>query len=100
MSASALSQLLILYTWFVLAGVLAFLLLIARFYEKFSGQRTHFRLYLMPILLFGAAAVRYASIDQVAHDPYGDLLTASGGTLLAVLCLHLYRRMLSGRSEL
>jgi hypothetical protein len=44
--------------------------------------------------------VRYASIDQVAHDPYGDLLTASGGVLLAVLCIHLYRRMLIGRGDL
>jgi type II secretory pathway component PulF len=100
MSASALSQLLMLYTWFVLAAILSFVMLIARFYEKFSGQRTYFRLFLMPILLFGAAAVRYASIDQVAHDAFGDLLTASGGALLALLCIHLYRRMLVGRGSL
>lgn len=100
MSPSALSQLLTLYTWFVLASVLAFLMLIARFYERFSGQRTYFRLFIMPVLLFGAGAVRYASIDQVAHDPFGDLLTAAGGVMLAGLCILLYRRMLVGRGPL
>ncbi len=100
MTAISLSQLLALYTWFVLAAILAFLMLIARFYEKFSNARTYYRLFLMPILLFGAAAVRYASIDRVAHDPYADLLTASGGAFLALLCLYLYYRMMSGRRVL
>lgn len=100
MTAISLSQLLTLYTWFVLAAVLSFLMLIARFYQKFSNARMFFRLFLMPILLFGAAAVRYASIDRVAHDPFADLLMAAGGLLLAGLSLHLYYRMMSGRHPL
>lgn len=99
MTTTALSQLLLLYTWFALAAVLFFLLLIARFYERFSGERTYFRLFIVPLLLFGAAAVRYSSIDRIAHDAFGDLFTAVAGLLLAWLCIHLYRLMTSGRSE-
>lgn len=99
MTTTALSQLLLLYTWFALAAVLFFLLLIARFYEKFSGERTYFRLFLVPMLLFGAAAVRYSSIDRIAHDALGDLFLAAAGLLLAWLCVRLYRRMTAGRSE-
>ena len=100
MTAISLSQLLTLYTWFVLTAVLAFLMLIARFYQKFSKGRTYFRLFLMPILLFGASAVRYASIDSVAHDPFADLMTATGGVLLVILSAFLYRRMMFGRRPL
>jgi hypothetical protein len=98
MSTTALSQLLLLYTWFALAVVLFFLLLIARFYQKFSGERTYFRLFLVPTLLFGVAAVRYSSIDRIAHDTIGDLVLAAAGLLLAWLCIRLYRMMTAGRS--
>lgn len=100
MSTSALSQLLTLYTWFGLAGILAFFMLITRFYQKFSGENMYFRLFLMPMLLFGAAAIRYSSTRRVAHDAFGDLLTVSGGVLLAILCLHVCHRMLKGRTAL
>jgi membrane-associated phospholipid phosphatase len=100
MTAISLSQLLTLYSWFVLTAVLAFLILIARFYQKFSRVRMYFRLFFIPVLLFGAAAVRYANIDRVAHDPYADLLTASGGVLLALLCAYVYYRMMAGRQPL
>jgi hypothetical protein len=97
MSTTALSQLFLLYTWFALAAVLFFLLLIARFYQKFSGERTYFRLFLMPMLLFGVAAVRYSSIDRVAHDAFGDIFMTVAGLVLAWLCIRLYRRMTAGR---
>jgi hypothetical protein len=98
MTTTSLSQLLMLYTWFALAAVLFFFLLIARFYQKFSGERTYFRLFLVPMLLFGGAAVRYSSIDRIAHDAMGDLLLAAAGVVLAGLCLYLYRRMTVGRT--
>lgn len=97
MSPLSLNQILILYTWFPLAALLVFFLLIGRFYQKFSGEPTRFRLFAVPMILFGVAAVRYSSINAVSGDPLGDVLYAgAGGTLLA-LCLLLYRRMVYGR---
>jgi hypothetical protein len=99
-STAAFSQLLLLYTWFVLAAVLFFLLLIARFYQKFSGENTHFRWFILPIVLYGGAAMRYASIDHIGGDIPGDALLGSAGLVLAFLCIHLYRQMTAGRKPL
>ena len=97
MTPLSLNQFLLLYIWFPLAALLFLLLLIARFYEKFSGEQTFFRLFALPIALFGAATVRYASINQMAGDMWADGLMAVGGTILLALCLFLYRRMTAGR---
>ncbi len=86
-----------LYIWFPLAALLFMLLLIARFYEKFSGEQTYFKLFTLPIVLFGAATVRYASINRMAGDLWADALMAVGGVILIVMCLLLYRRMTAGR---
>jgi hypothetical protein len=83
----------VLYAWFPLAALLFFMLLIGRFYQKFSGQPTHFRWFGVPVLLFGGAAVRYASINRVAYDPLADAALALGGLILLYLCLSLYWRM-------
>jgi hypothetical protein len=88
------NQFLTLYLWFPLAALLFFLLLIARFYQKFSGERTYFRLFLLPVVIFGAAAVRYASIDRLMGDPVGDMLMAAAGIILTGLCVTLYRVMI------
>jgi hypothetical protein len=93
----SLNQLLTLYAWFPLATLLLFLLLIGRFYQKFSGERTFFRMFTVPILLFGTAAVRYASINAVMGDWIGDVLLASAGISLLCLSTVLYRRMTIGR---
>jgi hypothetical protein len=90
----SINQFLTLFLWFPLAALLSFLLLIARFYQKFSGERTYFRLFLVPVVLFGGAAVRYASIDQVIGDPLGDILQAVAGVVLIALCLKLYQLMI------
>lgn len=95
MASLSANQILILYTWFALAWLLFFLLMIARFYQKFSGVRTHFRWFLAPIVLFGAAAVRYASIDRMAGDDLlGDGFSAAAGFILLALCALLYRLMI------
>jgi hypothetical protein len=86
-----------LYSWFALAGLLVFVLLIARFYQRFSGELTYFPLFALPIVLFGAATVRYASIDQVAGDGLADSLFATGGIILMVMCVFLYHRMTRNR---
>ena len=91
----SLHQILALYTWFPLAGLIIFLLLIARFYQKFSGERTHYRWFVLPVILFGAAVVRYSTINQVTGDWLGDLLLAVGGLALIVLSVILVSRMIA-----
>lgn len=86
-----------LFSWFVLAGLLIFLLLIARFYQRTSGESTYFRLFSLPIMLFGSATVRYASINQIAGDGVGDMLYIVAGTILVIQCLFLYRIMTRNR---
>jgi hypothetical protein len=93
----SLNQFLMLYIWFPLSALLFLLLLIARFYEKFSGEQTHFRLFAAPIALFGAATVRYASVNRMAGDVWADGLMAVGGIILVALCLFLFQRMTAGR---
>ena len=93
MAAVSVTQFLTLYSWFPLAFVLVFLLLIARFYQKFSSTRTYFQWFSAPILLFGAATMRYASIDQIARDGIGDALLGTAGIFTLVLSLFLYYRM-------
>lgn len=93
MTSVSLNQFLMLFMWFPLASLLLLLLLIARFFEKFSGQRTYFRLYTLVIVLFGAAMVRYASVDRISGDLPGDVLMGTAGVLLALLSLHLLRLM-------
>ncbi len=97
MDVIALNRFLTLYTWFPLAALLFFLLLIARFYQKFSNEHTHFRFFLLPMILFGASTVRYGSIPALAGDALGDLLAAAGGVTLLLLCVNLYRCMLHRR---
>ena len=97
MAAVSVSQFLMLYTWFVLAGVLLFLLLIARFYQRFSNEQTYFRLFILPIILFGMSTVRYASINQVVGDGLGDVLTILAGVSLVVQCIFLYHLMTRNR---
>lgn len=94
---SSLQQFLVLYTWFPLTALLGFLLLIARFYQRFSGKRTHYWLYALVAILFGAAAVRAASTGLA--DPLADLFYFLAGALLGVLLAVLYTRMLHNKDK-
>ena len=94
MTADAFSQLVILYGWFLLVGLIVFLMLIARFYQRFSGEKTYFSLYLIPMVLFGVQAVRQTNF---AHDMLGNIFAAVGGVMLLGLSLFLYRRMTAKR---
>lgn len=97
MAAGSISQFIILYTWFPLALLLMFLLLIARFYERSANERTFFGFFGLPIVLFGAGMIRYASVNAVAGDVLGDALFSIGGVSLIVLCLFLYHLMTRNR---
>jgi len=94
-----LSQLFTLYSWFPLAALHLFLALIARYYEQMSGERTRFRWYALPAVLFGIASVRFASVDRAAGDPIADGLSALGGLILLILIWSLYRQMIYGRKH-
>ncbi len=87
-------QILALYTWFPLAALLIIMLLIARFYERFSGVRTYFQGFLIPLVLSGVGMVRYASLNDIVGDPLADLALVGAGLTLMILCIHIYRRML------
>jgi len=99
MTSLSLNQLLVIYAWFPLAMLLLFALLIARLYEKFSNKQTYSRFFLLPLILFGVSAVRYASLDSAVGDPFGDILIGIGGFVLAILSFRLYWLMMNGRKE-
>ncbi len=80
----------------MLAVLVVFVTLIARFYQRFAGETTYFYLFAVPILLFGLQAIRQTNYP---NDPLGDLLAAAAGVSLIALCLLLYRRMTTGRDE-
>jgi hypothetical protein len=91
------SQLLTLVSWFLLGALIFFTILIARSYERFSGDKTYFRAFLLPLVCFGIGAVRYASIDHINGDWVANSAYGVGGVALFVLSLLLMRRMLRNR---
>lgn len=91
------SQVLMVYIWFVLTIVLVIMLLIARFYQRMSHEQTYYMAYVGPIVLFALASARSASLDQVSGDPLADGLWCVGGVILIGLCIHLYHLMTTGR---
>jgi hypothetical protein len=89
----------ILYTWTIVCILVFFLFLIARFYEEKSGRRTFYSLFLIPIVLFLAAAIKYAFPEpSLVGDFWGDLLRFVGGVILGGAGLFLLRLMIGGRS--
>ena len=97
MTAITAHQFFTIIAWFLLAILLAFLLLIARFYESVSTERTHFWMFGLPVIVFGLASARYAFINQLGGDMLGDGLWFVGGVILAGLCIYLYKLMTAGR---
>ncbi|MFW5708932.1 MAG: hypothetical protein ACOCX5_01805 [Chloroflexota bacterium] len=95
----SLNQFLVLYMWFALAALLLFIVLIARFYEKFSDERTYYRLYGVPLVLFGAGVVRYASVDYILGDAFADLMFGLAGVILFLLSVRLYWLMIIQRQR-
>ncbi|NDJ85527.1 MAG: hypothetical protein GYB66_06545 [Chloroflexi bacterium] len=97
MSLLSISQILLLVFWFAFTALVFILALIARFYETSSGQKTYYRLYVVPILTMGFASARYASIRQWGGDWLADLFSFIGGMTTLTLSLFLYRQMTNGR---
>jgi len=91
---------LVTYSWVIIAILLFFLFLIARFYERKAHQRSHYQLFLLPLVLFLLGTLRYDSLS--AHDFVGDLLGDSlffaGGVASAILGYYLLDLMTGGRT--
>jgi hypothetical protein len=94
-SSVSLHQFLTLYSWFPLAALLLFLLLIARFYARFSDQRTYHWLYLVPMIGSGIVVVRSANVDHLSQDPFAMTASLVSGVVLIVLVIQLARMMLA-----
>ncbi len=96
MSTPSAHQFLTLYTWFAVIAVVGLMALIARFYERLSGERTFYRWFVLPGVAFTGAVIRLSMLDRMTGDTWADMCLLSGGVSLGVLCVHIYRRMTSG----
>ncbi len=94
---SLLAFVLTLYTWGGVSVLLFFLFAIARFFERKSSRRSFYSLFLLPILLFMASAIRYIIIGDFVGDLWGDLGRILGGVLVCGLGLYLLNLMTGGR---
>ena len=96
---STLTKLLTLYIWAGIAALLMLLYHIGHFYQATTGLRSHYRFFLVPIVLFLAGMLRYVMIGTgFAGDVLGDLLFFLGGLSLAVIGYFLLKLMTGGRS--
>lgn len=95
METNALHQFFILFSWFPLAAFILLLLLIARFYQRFSGEQTYFWTFIIPIVAFGVVAVRQAGSPSGQWDIIASMIAALAGLVLLGLVIHLYIRMMA-----
>ena len=88
------------YSWVIMAILLFFLFLIARFYERKAHQRSHYQLFLLPLILFLLGTLRYdfLFVGNFVGDLLGDTLFFAGGVVAAILGYHLLNLMTGGRT--
>jgi hypothetical protein len=86
-------SLLILLVWGLLTVLIALTALIAQFYQRLSGRRTYVRLFGVPVVLFGVAAVRSSQLNQLGGDFLAEGAALIAALVLIGLCANLYRRM-------
>ena len=91
---------LITYSWVIIAILLFFLFLIARFYEVKAHQKSYYQFFLLPLVLFLLGTLRYdfLFISDFVGDPLGDTLFFVGGVVTAILGYHLLNLMTGGRA--
>lgn len=83
--------------WGIVAALIVIVFAIARFYQVTSGQPSHYRWFLLPLVLLVASALRYASLGDAGSDPPGDVLMLAGSVILIALSIWLMRLMMGGR---
>ncbi|HET90157.1 MAG TPA: hypothetical protein ENN99_05380 [Chloroflexi bacterium] len=87
-----------IYSWSIIGVLLLFLVRIAYFYEKTSGQKTSYRLLAVPILLLAGGVGWYLFHGGTfIGEPVGDLLLFGGGALLSAFGIRLQEFMTGGR---
>jgi hypothetical protein len=84
------------FAWGLGAFVVFIVLLIAQFYEETSGQKTNYRLFLVPLILFVAGMARQLTVGHIAGDALAGVLWFVGAVVQVVLCVLLYRQMTQG----
>jgi hypothetical protein len=87
------------YSWVIIAILLFFLFLIARFYERKAHQKSHYQLFLLPLILFLLGALRYNFLfsNNFVGDLLGDTLFFAGGVATSILGYRLLNLMTGGR---
>ena len=88
------------YSWVIIAILLLFLFLIARFYERKAHQKSHYQLFLLPLVLFLLGTLRYDFLftGNFVGDLLGDALFFAGGVATIILGYHLLNLMTGGRA--
>jgi uncharacterized membrane protein len=94
MTALTAHQLFTVLAWFLMTIILGFMILIAKFYEDVTSERTYYLAFTVPILCFAGASARYAFNNDIGSDAFADVLWVVGGVTLGALSLYLYRVML------
>ncbi|MBN1286743.1 MAG: hypothetical protein JXB47_15195 [Anaerolineae bacterium] len=96
MDTTLLVRALTFYTWVLVSGGVLTVLLIARFFEQTSQQKTRYWLFLVPLGFFALGAWRHIALGRFIGDALGGLLWFVGALVLIVQCLVLYRQMTRG----
>jgi hypothetical protein len=88
------------YSWVIIAILLFFLFMIARFYERKAHQKSHYQLFLLPLVLFLLGTLRYdfLFVGNFVGDLFGDTLFFAGGVVTIILGYHLLNLMTGGRA--
>jgi hypothetical protein len=87
-----------LYIWAAVGALIVILNRVARFYQITSGRRSYYQLFVLPLVLMGLGALRYAGQAVLVGDALGDLLMLAGGLLLFGLGYYLFRLMTGSRT--
>ncbi|MFQ5407816.1 MAG: hypothetical protein ACE5FI_05250 [Anaerolineales bacterium] len=79
--------------WLAAALLAVLFLLIARFYQRTSGEASGYLWFSVPAVLLLAASVRELQTGFAANDLWTSALRFVGGALLVLLCSRLFTRM-------
>jgi len=93
----ALNAVLTLIVWSLIGVLIVVVYRIARFYQITSSRRTHYRGFLVPLILLPLAALLNVSVDPLL-DLWRDVLLLVGGISLIGLGYYLLRLMIGSRS--
>jgi hypothetical protein len=99
MTLEIVSRFLLLYGVFITGAVLIFMYLIARFYQRNTGDITRYRWFLFPVVCLIIALLHNASSHQLAGDALSHSLFIAAGVVLMPLSIRLYRVMTQGRED-